>query len=124
MVAGAKRLDQSRQITIDVANMRMAMRGVSLFSIQNHPEQVRKGRAVFDASVADLRSVMQGMEGAELSPQERAAVNEIRSGVDKWLAGFVQFADLSAAGHGDIASEIALKTLTPVMDAIQKRPPS
>jgi len=121
MVAGAKRLDESRQITIDVANMRSAMRGVSMFSIQNHPEQVQKARAVFEASAADLRSVMQGMEAAELSPEERAAVNEIHSGVDKWLAGFGQFVDLSVAGHGDTAAEIVLKTISPVMDAIQKR---
>lgn len=121
MVNGAKRLDESRQTTIDVANMRGAMRGVSMFSIQNHPEQVQKARAVFEASAADLRNVLQGMEAAELSPEERAAVNEIRSGVDKWLASFGQFADLSAAGHGDTASEIVLKTISPVMDAIQKR---
>ncbi len=121
MVGGAKRLDQSRQMTIDVANMRIAMRGVSLFSIQNHPEQVRKARAIFGASAADLRTVLQGMEAVDLSPDERAAVNEIRSGVDKWLTGFGQFSDLSAAGHGDQAAEIALKTLTPLIDAIQKR---
>ena len=121
LVGGAKRLDQTRQIAIDTANMRSAMRGVSLFAHMNVPPQVQRARATFEASTAEMRTVLQEMERAEMSAEERAAVTEIRSGIDQWLAGFGQFADQSASGHADVAAEIALKTLTPMIDAIQKR---
>jgi len=121
MVSGAKLLDQTRQINISVASMRSAMRGVSLFSIQNHPEQVKKNRAAFEAAAGDVRNVLQEIERTQLAPDEHAAVGEIRSSTDQWLASFGQFADLSVAGHGDTAAEMALKTMTPVIDAIQKR---
>ena len=119
--AGARRLDQSRQIAISIANMRVAMRGVSMFSMMKNPQQVHKARATFDASVSDMRTVLQEMEKAELTAEERAAVTQIRSGADQWLAGFGQFADLSQAGHGDQASVLALKTLTPIIDSLQQR---
>jgi len=121
MASGAKLLDDARQISIDVANMRSAMRGVSLFAIQNHPEQVKKSHALFETSAGDVRVVLEQIGRTDASSDERAAVNEIRSGTDQWLASFGEFADLSMAGHGDTAAELALKTMTPVIDAIQKR---
>ena len=121
MVKGAKRLDESRQISIDVAGMRSAMRGVSLFAIQNHPEQVRKARDSFAASAADVRTVLEEAERTDLLPDERAAVNEIRSDVERWLASFTTFADVSVSGHADQAAESALKTVTPILDALQRR---
>jgi len=121
MVGGAKLLDQTRQISIDAANMRIAMRGVSLFSIQNHPEQVKKNHDAFDAAAADLRGILDQMSGRQLGPEERAALGEIRAGTEQWIKGFSEFADLSVAGHGDIAAEKALKTMTPAIDALQKR---
>src|SRR5579871_1016516 len=121
LIEGAKRLDQTREMTISIANMRTAMRGVSIFSIQNHPEQVQKSRAMFESSAADMRVVLQEIERTTLAPEEQAAVNEIRSNGDQWLAGFGQFADLSVSGHGDTATELALKTLTPLIDVLQKR---
>jgi methyl-accepting chemotaxis protein len=121
MVGGAKRLDETRQITISVANMRSAMRGVSMFSMMKVLPQVQKARTAFETSTADMRSVLQEVERTELNAEERAAVAEIRSGTEQWLASFGRFADLSASGHGEAASEIALKTMTPVIDVIQKR---
>lgn len=121
MVGGAKLLDETRQISIATANTRIAMRGVSLFAAMNHPEQVKKARATFEASVADLRAVLEQIEKDQLSSEEVTAVNEIRSGTDQWLSRFGEFADQCAAGHCDTASEAALKTMTPLMDAIQKR---
>jgi len=121
MVSGAKLLDQTRQISISVANMRIAMRGVSLFSAQNYPEQVKKACASFEASAAEMRGVLQETERNNLSPEERAAVNEIRAGTDRWVGFFSEFVNLNTTGHADLATATASKTMTPVMDDIQKR---
>jgi methyl-accepting chemotaxis protein len=121
MVGGAHRLDQSRRIALSIANMRSSMRGVTLFSLQKLTPQMQKARAAFETSTAEMRNVLQEMEKTELSTEERVAVNEIRSGTDQWLANFGEFADLSAAGHADTATEITLKKTTPIMDALQKR---
>jgi len=121
LTSGAQQLDQTRQLAISISSMRSAMRGVSLFSIMHHPEQVDKARAAFQASTASMRSVLEEMQRADLSAEERAATDRLRAGVDQWLAGFGRFVDLSVAGHGDEASEIALKTLTPIIDVIQKQ---
>lgn len=121
MVSGARLLDETRQITIDIANMRGAMRGISLFAAMNHPEQEKKARGAFEACARDLRTALQAIEKEQLTLEEAAAVNEIRSATDQWLSKFAEFADQCAAGHCDTASEAALKTLTPIMDSIQKR---
>lgn len=121
LTSGAKQLDQTRQIAISISNMRSAMRGVSLFSMMHHPEQVDKARTAFQASTASMRSVLDEMQRDDLGSEQRATTDRLRAGVDQWLAGFGQFVDLSVTGHGDEASEIALKTLTPIIDVIQKQ---
>ena len=40
IVGSGSRLDQARQITIAIANMRSATRGVTLFTVEKNPDQV------------------------------------------------------------------------------------
>jgi methyl-accepting chemotaxis protein len=121
LTGGAKELDQTRQIGIDIANMRTAMRGVSLFAMMKVPPQIDKARKTFDASESDVVNVLREIGGENANAEERTAVNQIRGGLEQWLAGFAQFADLSTNGKADEASQVALKTLTPVIDALQKQ---
>ncbi|HLJ48669.1 MAG TPA: methyl-accepting chemotaxis protein [Bryobacteraceae bacterium] len=121
IASATKLLDQTRQITISVANMRSSMRGVSLFSAQNHSEQVAKARSSFDASAAGIRDVLREIEHTDLTAEDRASVTEIGSSTERWVADFGEFVDLNASGHGAQATEIALQKTTPMMDAIQKR---
>ena len=120
IVASAARLDQARQVTIGIANMRSAMRGVSLFSMMHATDPFNKARAAFDSTAADMRKTIQQMESGDLSAQERVSINAIRSSLDQWVPEFREFADQSAAGHGEEASTAALKKITPLMDALQK----
>jgi methyl-accepting chemotaxis protein/methyl-accepting chemotaxis protein-1 (serine sensor receptor) len=120
IVASALRLDQARRITIALANMRTANRGITIFALQNHPEQVEKNRVVFEAAAGDMRKTTQDMKAGELLPQEQAAVAVIEEGVGKWLDFFPDFVKLNLAGQGDQATALTLKTITPIMDAIQK----
>jgi len=120
MTDGAKRLDESRQIGAQVANMRLAMRGISLF-YAIAPERAKKERANFELGAAKIRTVLQEMEGTTLSSEERTAVAEIRSDVEQWVARFGEFADQSFSGHGDTAAATAMKTMTPLLDRVQKR---
>jgi len=120
IVGGAARLDQARQITIGLANMRIAMRGVSLFATMQKPEQVTKARSLYNASAVEMHKTIQLMEEGAASPEDRAAINAIRSALDQWVERFQEFADQSAAGHPIEASDAALKTTTPLMDTLQK----
>jgi methyl-accepting chemotaxis protein len=113
-------LDDARQITISIANMRSAMRGVSLFSMMHNPAQMNTARAAFDKSNEEARKAVEEMEARNLSAEDRAAVDGIRSGLAQWKDGFQQFADMSASGHGEEASAMALKQTTPIMNALQK----
>jgi methyl-accepting chemotaxis protein len=113
-------LDESRQITISIANMRSAMRGTSLFGMMHNPEQMTKARSMYDAANQGARKAVDAMEARNLTAEDRATVNEIRSRLDQWKDDFQQFADLSASGHAADASEITLKKTTPTMDWLQK----
>jgi len=121
MTGGAKRLDETREISIAIANMRSAMRGVLLFSLQQHPEMAGKARTVFETSAAQVRGLLDEIDGAALTPAERTKVADIRSGTDRWLSSFAEFADLSLSGGADAATDTALKTMTPLIDMIQRR---
>lgn len=121
LTAGARRLDQTRQISIDVANMRSSMRGVTMFSLTKNQPQLDKVGKVFEASASDVRNLLREMERDDLNSDERASVDQIRIGIDQWLAGFVQFCAMNNNGKPEEANILALKTLTPVIDALQKR---
>ncbi len=120
IVGSAARLDQSRQIAICIANMRSAMRGVSTFSMMHAAGPFAKARSTFDDTAAEMRKVIQQMEASKLTAEDQAAVNAIRSALDQWVDSFREFADMSAAGHGEEASAIALKKSTPLIDTLQK----
>jgi methyl-accepting chemotaxis protein len=120
IVASGLQLDQARQITTALASMRSATRGVMLFSLEHNPEQVAKARSSFEMAAGAIQEAAQRMETAELSSQEREKVDGIRAGVEQWLNHFREFAEQCAAGHVDDAYQQALKTTTPIMDAIQR----
>ena len=120
IVASATRLDQSRQIATGIANMRSAMRGVSLFSMMHATGPFAKARSAYDNTTAEMRKVIQQMEASKLTAEDQAAVNAIRSALDQWVDSFREFADMSAAGQGEEASAIALKKTSRIMDTLQK----
>jgi hypothetical protein len=84
IVGSSLRLDQSRQITIGVASMRMAMRGVSLFAMMHQAAPLAKARSAFEASAAQMREVIQQMSASQLTAQDATAVSTIR--VKRWMA--------------------------------------
>jgi CHASE3 domain sensor protein len=88
MAGSGARLDQARQITIAIANMRSATRGVTLFTVEKNPDQVEKARSVFDASAGQIADAIQRMDAADLSPQDREAVGAIRTGLGEWEGDF------------------------------------
>src|SRR5579864_7353372 len=120
IVGSAARLDQARQIGLGVANMRSAMRGVSLFSMMHQAEAMNKARSTFDATAGEMRKTLQQMESGDITAQEHASVNAIRSSLDQWATDFQEFADASLSGHAEEASASALKKITPLIDALQK----
>jgi methyl-accepting chemotaxis protein/methyl-accepting chemotaxis protein-1 (serine sensor receptor) len=120
IVGSGSRLDQARQITIAIANMRSATRGVTLFTVEKNPDQVEKARSVFDSSAGQIADAIQRMDAADLSPHDREAVGAIRTGLEQWRANFQEFAALCAAGKGEEAHQLTLQKTTPIMDALQK----
>lgn len=119
IVGSAARLDQARQVTLGITNMRMAMRGISVFSMMHAQEPFNKARAAFGDAAADVRKTVQEMASGNIGAEERASVNAIRSALDPWVANFQEFADMSAAGRGEQDSQMILKTTSPLMDAAQ-----
>ncbi|HEY2016078.1 MAG TPA: methyl-accepting chemotaxis protein [Bryobacteraceae bacterium] len=115
----ALRLDQSRRITIALANMRTASRGVSLFAATN-PQQLEKARALFEASARDMQQTAREMKAGQLTEHEKEIVGSIETGVNSWLGQFPEFVRLNVAGRGDEATQHTLKYVTPIMDSIQK----
>jgi methyl-accepting chemotaxis protein len=120
IVGSAARLDQARQVTLGISNMRMAMRGISIFSMMHAQAPFDKARAAFGDATAEVRKTVQDMASGNIGAEERASVNAIRSALDPWVANFQEFADQSAAGHGEEASAVTLKQTSPLMDAAQK----
>jgi len=119
-VAGsAARLDHARQITIGLASMRSAMRGTSLFSLMHNAQQSATARSAFESNAGEMRKAIGELESLGLTQQERTAVETISQSLDQWVAGFKPFADESAQDPIG-ASNAALKTMTPMMNAIQK----
>jgi methyl-accepting chemotaxis protein/methyl-accepting chemotaxis protein-1 (serine sensor receptor) len=118
--ASSLRLDQSRQIAIGLANMRTAMRGISLFAMMQNPEGVTKARALYEASAQQMQGVVQEMEAASTTGEDRAVIEAIRSGLDQWVRYMNEFTDLSISGHAEEAAQGALKKMTPFIDVIQK----
>jgi len=120
IVGSATRLDYARQITIGLADMRIAMRGVSLFSLSHIPAMTAKSRTLFDDTATAMHRTLEQMEATGLAPEDRNAVSVIRTSLDEWCRLFPQFADLSPTDPQK-ATELALHNITPLMDAIQKQ---
>jgi methyl-accepting chemotaxis protein/methyl-accepting chemotaxis protein-1 (serine sensor receptor) len=112
-------LDQANQITNCAANMRMAMRGVSLFSMMQNQEQAAKAQAAFEAASQQMRSTLEAMLADTSATVDHAAASAILSARDQWTADFGEFAKMSAS-HPVEASADALKKMAPRMDLVQK----
>ena len=65
IIGSAARLDQSRQITTGIANMRSAMRGVTIFSMLHMPGPFAKARSTFGDTAAEMRNVIQQTEASK-----------------------------------------------------------
>jgi methyl-accepting chemotaxis protein len=113
-------LDQARKITTGIANMRSAMRGVTLFSISKRPDQEAKARELFEGTAAEMQKAIREMETAGLSTTDRATVAAMRSALEQWVEDFRKFAAFCAAGQGAEATALTLKKTSPIMDALQK----
>jgi methyl-accepting chemotaxis protein/methyl-accepting chemotaxis protein-1 (serine sensor receptor) len=120
MMSSGSRLDQARQITVAIANMRSAMRGVTLFTLQKNPDQVEKARALFDESAARIADAIQRADAADLSPEDRQALEGMRTGLEQWKDNFKVFAALCAVGKVEEAHLITLQKTTPIIDALEK----
>ena len=120
ITGNASRLDQARQITIALANMRSGMRGITLFALQNNTDQLNKTRRAFEASAAQIRLAAQKIQGDDLTQEDRAAVSAILSGVDQWQENFPEFVSLCVSAHVEEAHQITLKKTTPIMDVLQR----
>jgi len=120
IVASATRLDQSRRITIALANMRTGQRGVSLFGLMNNSPNLDKARAAFETSAAEMQQITKELKAGKLTDQERTAANAIEDGARKWVEYFPAFVQFCASGHAVEASQSTLQTVSPIMDAIQK----
>ena len=116
---GSLRVDQARQITIGLANMRVALRGVSLFTMMKNAEAGGKAKSAFEASAAQMAATLRGFTDGELSTEDRAQVSAIQAGLKEWLAWFPEFVNLSFSGESQQASDITLHKLTPLMNQIQ-----
>ena len=88
-----KVLDDSRQITIGISNMRSAMRAITLFSLQKNPAQFVKAKSSFAAAADEMRKNIEQMDAGSLIPEDRDAIATIRSGLDEWVVNFSQFAN-------------------------------
>ena len=119
IVGSAARLDQARQITIGLASMRSAMRGISMFALMHNEEMLAKTRTSFDANAAQMRKTLEQMQASGMTPDERTAIAAVRESLDRWCEYFPQFVDLSSKNPAQ-AAELTLKNITPMMDAIQK----
>ena len=120
VLSNASLLDDARQVTISIANMRSAMRGISLFSMMHNSAQTTKARDMFQAAHQDAQKAVNAMETRNLTTADQATVRELRSHLAQWNDHFKEFADMSMAGQGEQASQMILKTTTPIMDWVQK----
>ena len=71
---GSTRLDQARQITIGLANMRTALRGITLFFLTKNPQGAAKAKSAFESSAADMERMLTNLASSKLSPEDRSEV--------------------------------------------------
>ena len=120
IASSAARMDDARQITLGIAEMRGARRGVVLFSLQHHDDLLAQARSTFAAKVEEMRNTAARMDAGDLDPQERAEVSAIRPALEQWSKNFDRFSELSVTGHAQEADQIAREGTTPLMEALQK----
>jgi methyl-accepting chemotaxis protein len=113
-------LDQSRHVDIDVANMRGALRGVSLFGLMKNRAQVDQASAAFDATAADALKVVAEMKNGEHASEDRESMDSIQDALEQWVRSFPAMRDLTVAGQALEASQYILRNITPLMDTLQK----
>jgi len=117
---GSVRVDQARQITIGLANMRSALRGISLFTLTKNTDAAEKAKSAFEAAAVEMDESLHGFTKGNLAAGDRIQIEAIQAGLKEWMAWFPQFVNLSFSGQPDQASAITLVKLTPLMNQIQK----
>jgi len=116
---GSTRLDQARQIAIGLGSMRSSIRGIILFSLTRNTAGFTSAKAAFQSSAVQMREVLQSMD-ANLSTEDRAAMEAIRLGLDEWVARSPEFVSLCESGKIEEANQFTLQKVSPIMDSIQK----
>ena len=114
------RLDQSRQVTISLANMRSATRGISLFSMNHNGAAANKARAGFESAAAEMRQVLDQVRSSSAPVDDADSWTAIGTELAQWLANYPEFIALTDAGQTAEADRITLQKTSPIMDAIQK----
>ena len=117
---GSTRLDQARQLAIGLATMRTALRGITAFSYMKNSQGVAKAEEAFQASETQMEQTLSILAAGHLSSEDRERVLAIQSGVKVWLAIFPEFVRLNSAGQVEIASNMILAKVSPIMNQIQK----
>ncbi len=118
IVGSAARLDQARLTEIGLGNMRIAMRGVTIFAAGHNEDMFVKSQALFDTTAVTTRKTLEQMK-AEAAPENRGAVESMLAALDQWHASFPEFAELCKR-DAQQANTFALQNFTPKMDALQK----
>jgi hypothetical protein len=118
--ASSARLDEARQVTISLANMRSAIRGVTLFSLTHRSDMMAKARAAFESASGQMRAATERLQASGLTAEEASQVSAIRAGLDQWAVNFEEFNSLLVAGRPDEADRLIVEKTTPLMDTIQK----
>ena len=67
VVGNAALLDNARQVTIAIANMRSSMRGISLFSMTHDAGPLAAAQKAFEKSNEDARAAIDAMQNEDLT---------------------------------------------------------
>jgi len=114
------RLDLARQVAINFANMRIAGRGLTLFSLRNDQALVAKSVNGFEQGAEELRKTIQQIQDSAQRPEDRATASAMLTAVDKWVGYFHEATELCRTGHVTEADALQAKNVTPLLDLIQK----
>lgn len=116
----SSRLDQGRQITIGLALMRSAIRGVTLFSMDHNDRALADARSSFEASARQMREILRQAQESNPNAQDAATVKTIQSDLEQWVVNFQEFMAMCMAGQIEEADHLNFQKTSPIMDAIQK----
>jgi methyl-accepting chemotaxis protein len=118
--AASAHLDDARRITTDLANMRSANRGISVFGAVHNAGAQAKAAAGYDQASADLRKVLEEYGASGAADSDREQLRVIGTGVQNWNAAMPHILELSSGAKTEEAINFVLVNVSPLMDSIQK----